>query len=142
MRSFDEYQMAGKDPDWDELRRVWGSGKKQVNSSLVSAFRMKVEQFKERMIQKMSKQQGREEMRSFHDVPIAEKDQMAQALVVAVLTSFYDTGSSTSFDPTKREMPFANRSGDTPNTPNAAPMPKPGGMEEAPAEAPEGWTGS
>lgn len=142
MRSFDEYRMMTmKDPDWEELRRVWGSGKKPVDTSLVSDFRMKVERYKEKMIEKMSQQQGRENITGFHDVDIAEKDKMAQSLVVAVLTSFYDTGSSSTFDPTKREMPFANRSGNAPNTPNAAPMPKPGGMEEAPVEAPKGWEG-
>ncbi len=135
MRSFEQWKiLESKDLDWDELRRVWGAGKKPVDRTLMNSFKMRVEKFKEAMVAKLAKQNDR--IQSFRDVPLDQKDMMAQSLVVAVLQAFYDTGGST-FDPTKREMPMANMPGNQPNIPPGGPS----GMEGSPAEAPKGWTG-
>lgn len=134
MRSYEQWKLhESKDPDWDELRRVWGAGKKPVDRRLLNQFKMRVEKFKEAQVQALSKQNPK--IQSFRDVPLDQKDMMAQSLVVAVLQAFYETGGTT-FDPTKRETPMGNMPGNQPNTP------EPSGMESQPAEAPEGWTGS
>jgi hypothetical protein len=138
MRSFDQWKIQeSKDPDWDELRRVWGAGKKPVNRTLMNSFKMRVEKFKEAMVAKAAKENDR--IQSFRDIPLDQKDMMAQSLVVAVLQAFYDTGGST-FDPTKRDTPMGNMPGNQPNTPPPG-MPQQSGLEGSPAEAPEGWTG-
>lgn len=136
MRSFEQWKIQeSQDPDWDELRRVWGSGKKPVDMTLLNSFKARVEQFQEKMVAKLSKENNK--IQSFRDVPLDEKDRMAQSLVVAVLQAFYATGGS-NFDPTKRDMPLAGMPGNMPNPSN----PSPPGMEGQPIEAPEGNTGS
>jgi hypothetical protein len=137
MKSFEQWKLEeSNDPDWDQLRRVWGSGKKAVNPKFVTMFAPKVEKFKEMMLDQMQKQPGNERIQSFRDIPLSEKDMMAQSLVVAVLKAFYDIQGS-GFDPLKRDqsVPLGHRM-----TPDHQ-MPAGGVPNNIANAAPQGWKG-
>lgn len=132
-----------KDPDWERLRMVWGSGSKPVNQRLVTMLRPKIEQIQDMMVRQMSA--NNKDIESFRDVPPELRDQIAQALVVATMMTFYQAavpdsaalGARTRFDPRKLKA-----AGKTPVKPTAAPKPAgPSPLPQDEVDAPAGWKG-
>lgn len=132
MKSLQEwrYLHENSNPEWEQLKKVWGTGNVRVNPQLVNMLRIKIEGIKERFI----KQQGVE---NFRELPPQARDEMAQALVVAVLKAFYqdlgsDIGPKTMFNPNKLGHAL-----DQPMSP-AGPA---ADMPQNQVDAPAGWKG-
>lgn len=85
MRSLNEWRLAANDPEWEQMKHVWGGGKKTVDPNLVNKMKLKVESIKEQFVREL----GDKKIQSFRDVPPHMRDGLAQAIVVATLKAFY-----------------------------------------------------
>lgn len=124
MKTYTEWRLGGSDPEWEKLKSEWGGGSKSVNANLVSKMRLKVEGIKDSFARDL----GDKKIQSFRDVPPGMRDELAKAIIVATLKSFYgDMGISTG--PVKEQ-------------PKQPPKPQqPAPTEQPEPNAPAGWKG-
>lgn len=105
MKSLREWRalIEAYNPEWENLKFVWGSKAQHVDTSLVNAFKLKVAKIQQDYIKQLNNPQVQE----LRDLPADQRDNLAQALVVAVLKSFYQnldasvSGGKTTFNAAK-----------------------------------------
>lgn len=103
MKSYKEWLNESTDPEWDQLKHVWGGNRQNVDINLVNKMKMKIEGIKDSFAREMNDPN----VQSFRDVPPNMRDSLAKSLVVAVLKAFYSdmgataTGSKGVFDQKK-----------------------------------------
>ena len=126
MKSFDEWKQG--DPEWDQLKYVWGSGNKHVDMSLVNKMRLKVQAITDQYIRDLNDPN----IKNLRELPPAMRDSLAQSIVVATLKAFYSELGS---DVTGGRGVFNQQK--LGKFQNAAPLNQP----QDNAEAPSGWKG-
>jgi hypothetical protein len=92
-------EFTTSDPDWQNLKYIWGSGRKMADPRLVTRLKLKIEAIKQEILRE--KAGVNPSIRDFGDLPVADRDSLAQALVIAVLKTFYqdDAGTGRAVDP-------------------------------------------
>lgn len=130
MKSINEWRIAKTDPDWEQTKKIWGTGSKQVDPKMVNMVRPKIEKIQDQYTQTLKA--GDPKIQTFRDVPPQERDRLAQAIVIATLSAFYQSlgseglgGSKTTLNP----HDFKNLS-QTPAT-----------LPQDDTQAPQGWKG-
>jgi hypothetical protein len=129
MNSFREWKLLNEfaDPEWENLKYVWGGGTKHVDVTLVNKLKLKVQSIVDQYIRDL----GDPKVTSFRELPPHMRDSLAQSLVVATLKAFYTglegtpTGGASMFDQQKLGKA------------QAAPTPQP----QTDVAAPSGWKG-
>ena len=79
--------MSRNDPDWEQTKRIWGTGTKPVDPKILSMVRPRIERIQDQYTQSLKA--GDPKIQSFRDVPPDERDKLAQAIIVATLSAFY-----------------------------------------------------
>ena len=124
MKSLNEWRLAENyNPEWENLKFVWGNKTQNVNTSLVNALKVKIGKIQDDYIKSLDNPQ----IQDLRDLPPDQRDQLAQSLVVAVLKAFYQnleptiSGGKSTFNANKlgnalKNMPQINP-GDEMNAP-------------------------
>lgn len=87
MNSFEEWKLLREfaDPEWENLKHVWGGGTKRVDPTLVNKLKMKIQNITDQYIKELNDPQ----ITNFRELPPHLRDALAQSLVVATLKAFY-----------------------------------------------------
>ena len=91
------------DPEWDQLKHVWGSGNKKADNFLVNKLKLKIESIVDQYIKNLNNPA----ITTFRDLPPENRESLAQSLVIATLKAFYSqegndpTGGKSSFNADK-----------------------------------------
>jgi len=105
MKSFHEWKLLCEfaDLDWENLKKVWGSGAKHVDNNLVKKLQQKIQSIIEKEIGDLNDPK----VTNFREMPPHMRDSLAQAIVIATLKAFYleagsdATGGRSVFDQNK-----------------------------------------
>lgn len=114
MKKFKTWKESlGTDPEWENLKYVWGTNRKSADPRLVNKLKLKIEGIKDELVRE--KQATDPRVRDFGDIPVPERDALAQAIVIAVLKSVYgdDVGTGRVLD-TKMFGKIADKTVPTP----------------------------
>lgn len=93
MKSINEWRMSRNDPDWEQTKRIWGTGTKPVDPKILNMVRPRIERIQDQYTQHLKS--GDPKIQNFRDVPPDERDKLAQAIMVATLSAFYGSLDST-----------------------------------------------
>lgn len=87
MKSINEWRMSRNDPDWEQTKKIWGTGTKPVDPKIVNMVRPRIERIQDQYTSTLKA--GDPKIQSFRDVPPEERDKLAQAIIIATLSAFY-----------------------------------------------------
>lgn len=92
MKSLNEWRLEETySPEWESLKFVWGSKAQHVDTNLVNQFKLKVAKIQQDYINGLHNPK----IQQLRDLPSDMRDNLAQAMVVAVLKAFYQNLDST-----------------------------------------------
>ena len=89
MKSINEWRIAKTDPDWEQTKKIWGTGTKQVDPKMINMVKSKIERIQDQYTQTLKA--GDPKIQTFRDVPPQERDRLAQAIVIATISAFYQS---------------------------------------------------
>jgi hypothetical protein len=127
MKSINEWRMSHNDPDWEQIKRVWGTGNKPIDPKILSMVKPKIERIQDQYTNYLKLDSN---IKSFRDVPPKQRDQLAQAIVVATLSAFYNSLETT------------GGSNSTMSANDFKKMAKPEQLPQDVITAPQGWEGN
>lgn len=131
MKSINEWRIAKSDPDWEQTKKIWGTGTKPVDPKMVNMVRSKIERIQDQYTSTLKASDPK--IQSFRDVPPQERDRLAQAIVIATISAFYQSLGSEGLGGSKSTLnpnDFKNLSPQKPET-----------LPQDDVQAPQGWKG-
>lgn len=132
MKSINEWRIAKSDPDWEQTKKIWGTGTKPVDPKMVNMVRAKIERIQDQFTNTLKASDPK--IQSFRDVPPQERDRLAQAIVIATISAFYQSLGSEGLGGSKSTL--------SPNDfKNLFQQAQPEILPQDDVTAPKGWKG-